>query len=443
MNSLAFILGLVLGLAICYWQRYRLKSQLKPMLTSLSDTADLMGLLPIASLVRREILHLRQQGQQREEELETWQMLVDRAPIGFLQVDADNQLLWCNQQGLALLNIDRWQPGQVRLLLELVRSYELDRLIEQTRQQQQPQVGEWIFYPTHYLVEGNHQNQQGRELSSASSLALKASSYPLPQGKVGVFIENQQPLLELCQSRNRAFSDLSHELRTPLTSISLVAEALQKRLPDPERRWAGQMLKETNRLIELVQQWLELGQLQEDPSQNLCYQSLELGELILAAWQSLEPLARQKGVTLTRAGDEQIFLQGDRSRLTQVFLNLLDNAIKYSPVGGEIGIEVTTLPPTSELESVEEPSIIVDIVDQGCGFFEANLPYVFDRLYRGDPSRTRQSSEPQSSPIGSGLGLSIAREIIQAHGGSLKARNHPETGGAWLQILLPVNSTLD
>ncbi len=432
---IAFILGVTLGIGIYFWRQYQFNRQLRQMLNSLSKHADRVPSLSTLSLVRRTISRFKQQRQQLEEELQNWQELLEGAPIGYLRVDEENQLLWCNQQARQLLKIDRWQPGQVRLLLELVRSYELDRLIEQTRHSQQPQVQEWVFYATQYAP--------GEQLRRTPSLALKASSFPLPQGQVGVFLENQQPLVELSQSRDRAFSDLTHELRTPLTSIRLVAEALQKRLQGSERRWVDQLLKEANRLIQLVQDWLEISQLEKDPRQHLHYQSIELRELIFSVWQTLEPLAKQKGVTLAYSSRDRLDLQADRSRLTQVFLNLFDNGIKHSPPNAPIRVEVNDLPPLDSLKP--DFWIQIEIIDSGSGFRESDLPYIFERLYRGDSSRTRQPLESQpgeSPPIrrSSGLGLAIARQIIQAHGGSIQAKNHPETGGAWLQIKLPSRS---
>lgn len=437
-----FILGVALGIGFHYWNQYRFKRQLAQILTASSDTADLITSLPSSSLVRREIAYLTQKCQALEEELQTWQTVLEGAPIGYLQVDAENQLLWCNQQARKLLKIDRWQPGQLRLLLELVRSYELDQLIEQTRSTQKPQGQEWVYYPTYYAAKGELSEREQLQLSSEKSIAIEAFTYPLPQGRVGVFLENRQPFVELSRSRDRAFSDLTHELRTPLTSISLVAEALQKRLQNPERRWVEQMLKETNRLINLVQEWLDLSQLQEAPDRHLSYQSVELRELIFAAWQSLTPLARQKEITLTYCASEPFYLQADRSRLTQVFLNLFDNSIKYSPPQSEIRVEVEAIsePKTSE--------ILISIVDSGSGFSESDLPFIFDRLYRGDPSRARYPSPTQAIETlptrhGSGLGLAIAQQIIKAHGGSISAQNHPETGGAWLQLRLPTHQSKD
>ncbi len=430
LNAIAFFVGLLLGLGICWWRQYRFKSQVTKMLTILPDTADVAASLPITSLVRRELAYLQQQTRQQAEQLQQQQILLDCAPIGYLLVDGDNQLLWCNQQAQNLLHLDRWQPGQVRLLLELVRSYDLDRLIERTRHSQTPQTQEWVFHPALYISQIPGQSGSF-PLTVEPSLALKAFSYPLAQGQVAVFLENRQPLMELSRSRDRAFSDLTHELRTPLTSISLVAEALHKRLQDPEKRWIEQMLQEIKRLSELVQNWLDLSQLQENPSQVLCDDLIEIRELILCAWQSLDPLARQQQITLQWQGEKAVTLQGDRARLMQVFLNLLDNSIKHSPLKAIVTVELSLTTADGQKAPL---TLQIDMIDCGSGFCESDLPYVFDRLYRGDPSRTRQGIARQ----GSGLGLAIAQEIIHAHGGSIVARNHPETGGAWVQVFLPL-----
>jgi two-component system phosphate regulon sensor histidine kinase PhoR len=152
MTIFAFIFGVVLGLSICYWQVSRLNRELKRTLSALSDSVDLSASFPVTSLVRRELQFLSQSLQEREKSLEIQKSLLELAPIAYLHIDADNQLLWCNQQAITLLKLDRWQPDQVRLLLELVRSYELDQLIQETRQKQSPQVQTWTFYPTNYPV---------------------------------------------------------------------------------------------------------------------------------------------------------------------------------------------------------------------------------------------------------------------------------------------------
>lgn len=434
MTVLAFLLGLALGIGFWYSRQQHLSQQLAQIFNSLPDLADDAISLPIGARMRRAIARLHHQIQQLEAELQTWQQLLEIAPVGYLQVDEDNQLLHCNQQAQQLLKIDRWQPGQVRLLLELVRSYELDQLIEQTRQTQQRQVREWVYQSTDVSSEYYYKSRSGR---AAQSLSLRAVSAPLPGGQVGVFLENQQPLVELTQASDRAFSDLTHELRTPLTSIRLVAEALQKRLQPPQSRWVEQMLQETNRLIQLVEDWLELSQLEKNPEQNLKRQPLNLQDLIFSVWETLQPLAQQKKLRLVYSESEAVCLQADRSRLMQVFLNLFDNAIKYSPLAGEVRVQVRCLALTA---ATRESWVQIDVIDCGSGFSETDLSYVFDRLYRGDANAKGEGtpgSPSASRREGSGLGLAITRQIILAHGGSIEAKNHPETGGAWLHIELP------
>lgn len=442
MTLLAFLLGLALGIGFCLWHRRRLQNQLEQMLGALHTDASSTA-MSVVSRLRHDISLANQYRAKLEEKLQTGKRLLDVAPVGYLQVDEENRLLWCNEQARQLLQIDRWEPRQLRLLLELVRSYELDQLIEKTRNQQRPSIQEWVFHPPCL---------DGAAMSEVRSITLRASSWPLPQGEVGVFLENRQPLVELSQSRNQWVSDLAHELRTPLTSIRLVAETLQGRLENPARRWVEQLLHETNRLINLVQNWLELSNLERNPSKSLTYQSVELRSIIESAWQSLEPLAQQKQLSLVYRGPNTIWLTADEARLTQVFLNLFDNSIKYSPPQEAIRVEVSQL----EVDAMEQQTnrtsdgwdsstprllIQIDIIDLGTGFAESDLPHVFERLYRGDASRQRlhTTSEIKTSlgSSGSGLGLSIVQQIVQAHQGTVQAKNHPETGGAWLQIKLP------
>lgn len=431
----SFLLGLLCGLGFWYGRQQHVARKLDRILQTLParDNGDIS--LPTTTRLRREIARLQQRDRQLSADLATWQQLVDVAPIGYLQVDEENQLLWCNRQARHLLHVDRWQTGQVRLLLEVVRSYELDRLIEETRRTQVSQVREWVYHATDMSSE----RLAGRRSTPiARATALKASGFPLPEGHVGVFLENLQPLVELSQARDRVFSDLTHELRTPLTSIRLVAEALQSRLHPPESRWVEQMLGESNRLIHLVEDWLEIAQLQKTPGESLNLQTVNLGELVVSVWETLAPLAAPKQLHLDCCCEpEPIYLQADRSRLMQVFLNLFDNAIKYSPVGGTVWVKAALACDPKTLASL----VRIAIVDNGEGFSESDLKHVFDRLYRGHSSsqisRLPEISETLAARPGTGLGLSIVQQIVLAHNGSIEAKNHPETGGAWLEIALP------
>ncbi|MBW4496362.1 MAG: histidine kinase [Oscillatoria princeps RMCB-10] len=437
----AFFLGLALGLGFWLMQQLWRSQQLQRLLAMLPED-DVGSSFPQMARLRRGIARVNQQMLQLETQLQTWEQILQVAPAGYLQVDEENQLLWCNEQARQLLSIHNWEPEQSRLLLKVVRSYELDQLIEQTRQRQQPSECEWVFHPA--IADG--------EALRRGALTLRGYSWPLRAGQVGVFLENRQDFVALSQARNRWVSDLAHELRTPLTSIRLVAETLQGRLQPPLSTWVERMLVETNRLIKLVQDWLDLIQMEADPSKNLKRKPLELQALIQSVWQSLEPLAKQKQLSLAYSEPEKLLVEADESGLYRVFLNLFDNSIRYSPHQGTIQVSASLSPANvAPTEAAGREQVQIDIIDSGPGFPEADLPYVFDRLYRGDPSRARgvwatNGLSPQpasgnsqilsSSSTGSGLGLAIVLQIVLAHGGTVTARNHPQTGGAWLQIHL-------
>jgi two-component system phosphate regulon sensor histidine kinase PhoR len=378
-----------------------------------------------------------------EREIDTWKQLIQLAPIGFLHIDEDNQLIGCNSQACSLLNIQLSHPQRRRLLLELVRSYELDALIEQTRQTQTHCQREWIFYPSATDLPSISQQQPCH---------LRGYASPLPEDRVAVFLENRQEAVLLAQQRDRWISDVAHELKTPLTSIRLVAETLQPRLPEPTRGWVDRLLQETVRLSNLVQDLLDMNQLEMRSTPALTLTTVDLPRMIHTAWLSLEPLASKKHLHFDYSGLDRCLLQADAPRLHRVFLNLLDNAIKYSPEHEAIQVQVSLQPSTS----TTPPQVQVDVIDSGEGFPEMDLLHVFDRFYRADPSRARLSYEretgdyakqtlttqmdtPQSTLLsnGTGLGLAIVRQIVEAHHGTVKAANHPKTGGGWLRVWLP------
>ncbi|MBW4665300.1 MAG: PAS domain-containing sensor histidine kinase [Chroococcus sp. CMT-3BRIN-NPC107] len=425
MLVVSFLLGLAVAIGFWFWQQIRFKRKLRHLLETFGTEVSEIS-LPLIPRLRREISLQNQRQQQLLSQLQTWETLLETAPVGYLQVDEENQLLWCNQKAKQLLGLQKWKPGQVRLLLELVRSYELDRLIEQTRDRQAPQVQEWLHHPD---------CSDAAAMSNLQKLSLRASSLLLPQEQVGVFLENQQPIVEIIQKRDRLISDLAHELKTPLTSIRLVVETLQLQIDFPLRRFLDRLLPEVDRLINLVQNWLEISHLELEPHKKLNFQPVEIQSLIYSVWQNLEPIAQARHLQLSYSQSDPVWIKADKSRLTQVFLNLLHNSIKYSPAEATIHITINLLPTKAAPKQVQ-----INIIDSGRGFPIADLPYVFDRLYRCETDRSWHSVEIDTSFAlvhGSGLGLAIAQQIVLAHGGTIKAKNHPDTGGAWLQVELP------
>jgi two-component system, OmpR family, phosphate regulon sensor histidine kinase PhoR len=409
LTSVVFLLlGIAIGsLSGIYWYRSRTLAQLRSILEVLDYRQPENVSLPVASQLRRKAAQLQQEREYLKSQLKDWQVVLQNAPIGYLQLDEDNQILWCNDLTQELLHMENWQPGQQRLLLETVRSYELDKLIQTTRSQKEDQTLEWQFYPSYI----------DKDIDGVG-ITLKASTVSLSDRNVGIFLENRQPLIDLSQQRTRWASDLAHELRTPLTSIRLVAETLESKVDIDSVHWLGRMLVEIDRLSRLVQDFLDLNSLEEAPSQNITLRPVEISEIVNTAWQSLEPFASQKQVTLIQNGEGTFSVLADPSRLAQVLINLFDNAIKFSPHESEIAIN----------SSVQNNYIQLEILDRGQGFTPKDLPYVFDRLYRGDVSR-HQDERDDNMTTSNGLGLAIVKQIVLAHKGTVTASNQPQGGG--------------
>jgi two-component system, OmpR family, phosphate regulon sensor histidine kinase PhoR len=413
------LLGAVLGaLGGISWNQAKTNVRLRSILEVLDYRQPENISLPVDSQLRRKAAQLQQEREYLKSQLEAWQSVLQNAPIGYLQLDEDNQILWCNDRAQETLHMENWQRGQQRLLLETVRSYELDELIQKTRRNRENQTLEWQFYPSH--ADSTFVDQAGT--------ALKAWTVSLFDKNVGIFLENRQPLLDLSQQRTRWASDLAHELRTPLTSIRLVAETLENKVPETSAHWILRMLDEIDRLTRLVQDFLDLNNLEESPSQNITLKPINLSEIVGTAWQSLEPYASQKQIELSQTGDLDVRVMADPSRLTQVFINLLDNAVKFSPQAAEINVNIRN----------SSDRICLEVIDQGQGFAAKDLPHVFERLYRGDVSR-QQSNEDDSFSTSNGLGLAIVKQIILAHRGTVNASNRAG-GGGQITIYLPPQS---
>jgi two-component system, OmpR family, sensor histidine kinase BaeS len=214
------------------------------------------------------------------------------------------------------------------------------------------------------------------------------------------------------QVRNAFIADVTHELRTPLTVIKGTIETLEDgALDDIEGRGPllVSMQQETERLIRLVNDLLVLTRA-DAGSLNLDLAAVDLAELARARCQNLSGLAGQRGIRLEVTGAASQ-VKGDIDRLSQVLDNLLDNAIRYSPEGGTILVEVW--------ENGAE--VYCSVTDQGPGIPSQHLSYIFERFYRVEPSRNRKSG-------GAGLGLAIAQALVWTHGGRIWAESSPGRG---------------
>lgn len=223
--------------------------------------------------------------------------------------------------------------------------------------------------------------------------------------------------------RQRQFTaDASHELRTPLTAIKGQLEVALRRPREAAayREVLQTVNEEVDRLIRLVGSLLTLAK--ADAGQiPIASEAVRLGELITAAVEQVRPVVRQRGLDVRVEPGPDVTLQADEDLLLQLLLNLLDNAVKYTPAGGHVTVGW----------SLDGQHVELWVRDTGIGIASEHLPHIFARFYRVDEARSRAEG-------GAGLGLSICRWIAEAHGGSVSVQSVPAQGTAFM-VKLPLN----
>ncbi|MCJ7622481.1 MAG: ATP-binding protein [Anaerolineaceae bacterium] len=223
--------------------------------------------------------------------------------------------------------------------------------------------------------------------------------------KMAMELEHQENL------RRRAMADIAHELRTPLSVLQIDLESIEDGLVEPTDEAIQRLQKEVELMSKLVDD-LRLLSSAEAGELRLDFHTLDLAGLVQAVVKRFEATAREQRVDMIfNEPGEELWISGDEQRLVQVLLNLLTNAVNHTPPEGQLVVKA---------EEAEE-LVRVSIADTGVGISQEDLPHVFERLYRADKARSREKG-------GSGLGLSIAKSIIDAHGGSIRAESEEGQG---------------
>jgi len=224
---------------------------------------------------------------------------------------------------------------------------------------------------------------------------------------------------EAFTSQRQFMEDISHELKTPLSVLKGELEVTLKKIRSTQEyeNALHSSLEEVNHLAGIVENLLTLARF-DAKTTILQAGPLDLNLLLKDAVDVIQVLADQKNITLQLNSAHSVEILADKNQLKRLFLNILDNAIKYTPPGGKISIDLRQ----------QKESADIDITDTGIGIPKSELPHIFDRFYRVDKSR---------SSVGFGLGLSIAQSIAMAHGGKISARpNVPQ--GTIFTISLPI-----
>jgi heavy metal sensor kinase len=222
------------------------------------------------------------------------------------------------------------------------------------------------------------------------------------------------------QYSRRFVADASHELRTPLTVLRGELESLVQKpqLTADWRERAGSALEEVERLTRIVEGLFAISRLDAGEAAAE-WVKFDLAKLAASTAEQMSLLAEDKNISVSCTAPDQVWVEGDRARMKQVVVNLLDNAIKYTGNGGAVQIHVAS----------QDRKAVLEVADNGIGISPEALPRVFERFFRVDPARSREAG-------GAGLGLSIVKSICTAHHGRVEVSSRPGEGSRF-RVELP------
>ena len=239
---------------------------------------------------------------------------------------------------------------------------------------------------------------------------------PLSDRHVLLLVEDRTQARRIEETRRDFVVNVSHELKTPVGGLRLLAEAVEDAADDAEAvaRFAGRMKTETVRLANLVQEIVDLSRLQGADTVAAA-KPVDLGECAVRATEETRLLAESRNIeVLLRADEESHVVLGDENLLTTAIRNLVSNAVNYSPADTRISVVVTT----------DDDDVAVQVTDQGIGLSAADVERIFERFYRVDPARSRQTG-------GTGLGLAIVKHVCANHGGRIRVWSEPGVGSTF------------
>jgi len=327
---------------------------------------------------------------------------------GVVMVDAQGKVLGLNEAATDMLMTNPvWAVGHPFLIV--ARDHDLVSLMEQS------------FDAAGARTATIEYTRGGRAIEATAQLVSGSDE------QFGIVVlRDITPLRRLESVRREFVANVSHELRTPLASIRAVVETLEAgAIDDPEvaADFLGRIVGEIDRLATLVDELLDLARL-ESGRMTLKIESLPAATLIVSGAERLRPQTERATLTLVIDAPAGLpIVMVDRTRIEQVLINLIHNAIKFTPADGRITVTATDF----------GDHLSVSVADTGIGIPETELPRVFERFYKMD--RARRSE-------GTGLGLAIAKHIVMAHGGTISATSQPGQGAVFT-FNLPIHSSLE
>lgn len=230
-----------------------------------------------------------------------------------------------------------------------------------------------------------------------------------------------KPIEDAHESLERFTADASHELRTP---IAVMQSEIEVALMDPKLNLAkskailNSNLEELAKLTALSEGLLRLAQLDNDGIQ---IEKVNMNDVVAAAVDRVNAVATKRGTSIKATVPDKLTVQADHMSLTEALVILLDNAVKYSPDKSEVVVRVTKQP---------KEGVKIEVIDKGIGMLPTDIPHIFDRFYRSDVARSKQDRD------GYGIGLAIAKQVIDAHHGKISVTSKPDKGSTFT-IQLP------
>lgn len=338
----------------------------------------------LAATLNASAAELRRMVNELENEKGKLQTILDRTDDGIMVVDRESRVRMSNPAAASYLQTT---PEQIRdkTIIESTFSHDLSKLVERV------------------LSTGNAGSLE-IELTEWEPIYLNVYVAPLGEAGVIVVMHDQTAIKRTDVLRRDFVANVSHELRTPLASIKAMAETLVLRGKNSPRivdDFAGKIMSEADRLAALSTDLLDLATIEEG-RRLLRTEVFPLSVVAAKALSGLEGKAADKGIEVTADLPAGLKVNADTDSVYQILVNLVDNAIRYTPRDGHITISAKEKP----------DRVAVMVSDTGTGIPTADLPRVFERFYRVDKARSRDSG-------GTGLGLAIVKHLVEVHGGSV------------------------
>jgi two-component system phosphate regulon sensor histidine kinase PhoR len=350
----------------------------------------------------------------------------EQVPVGLVVVDRTLALLDANPAALALFHAPAGAPRHA--LVDLVRDPQTLRLFEAGIR------GEAVAEETAVLrLGGEITPEQVLEVNVRAVPHGAAGGEPAAVGVVRDATERER----METMRRRFVSDVSHELRTPIAAIRAAVETLsdEDELPSDLARLMSILERQSSEMEALVSDLTDLSQI-ESGAVTLAIEPVPLKPLLLSVVRDLAPAAAARGVAVAVEADDQLELLGDRRRISQVFRNLVDNAVKFSPPGQRVDVLAEGGAPDGSPDGGDRSSpLVVHVVDRGIGIPRTEQDRIFQRFYRVDPSRAK-------SVPGTGLGLAIVKHLLILHGGTIRVDSEPGKGSRFT-VTLPAAARHD